>query len=316
MSCRVDTSPLIAGACVVSAYDGLGITGAALRAATASGGSGPGLLYNDWDAGDDAKEFRALLVTAPSAGTLTLNEDGSFSLVGAPDGTYSLTYRLFVDGADLGTATAAITMGAGGSVFSVAAAGIASTLATGSPSAAFSISSTFAASPGGIASTMAFGAPALSFTVPLTFSLTPIGLASALAFGGANFAATYDVESLLTLAQAQQYLSMALGVELPSFIVEAAIEKAAPYVPAMVDAGYSHADQVMVLCISVALIAAAGMPRRLGNQAAPSGASRGFKYSERDLWALRRSLAALDTAGIMNQAVGPDPTAVAMFMVV
>ncbi|MEJ1938144.1 Ig-like domain-containing protein, partial [Nostoc sp. NIES-2111] len=108
MSCRVDTSPLIAGSCVVSLYAGLGVTGSELRATTGAGASGAGLLFNDWDTGDDAKEFRALLVTAPSSGALTLNEDGTFSLTGAADGSYSLTYRLFVDGADLGTASASI----------------------------------------------------------------------------------------------------------------------------------------------------------------------------------------------------------------
>ena len=121
---------------------------------------------------------------------------------------------------------------------------------------------------------------------------------------------------MLTLSQAQQYLFMALGVELPAFIVQAAIDKALPCVPAMVDAGYSNADQVMVLCIAVAIIAAAGMPKRLASQGAPTGASRSFKYTDRDLWALRRSLAALDTAGVMTQVVGPDPTAVTLFMVV
>lgn len=157
------------------------------------------------------------------------------------------------------------------------------------------------------------------FVAQATAALAVTAAASALMDGfssSASAAVTGDSVELLTLSQAEQYLMMALGVELPQFIVQAAIEKAAPYVPAMVDAGYSHADQVMVLCISVALIAAAGMPRRLGNQAAPSGASRGFKYTERDLWALRRSLAALDTAGIMTSVVGPDPTAVAMFMVI
>lgn len=111
MSCRVDTSPLIAGACVVSLYPGLGIDGATMRATTGTGAHGPGLLYNDWDAGDDAKEFRALIETPPAAGTFTPYEDGSFTLAGAADGSYSVVYRLFVDGADLGTATSTITVG-------------------------------------------------------------------------------------------------------------------------------------------------------------------------------------------------------------
>lgn len=110
MSVRVDTSSLIAGACVVG-NRGLGITGAVIRATTATGTHGPGYLYNDWSSGDDAKEFRGLIVTPPSGGTFKSYEDGSFDLTGAVDGTYGFTYRLFVDGADLGVATSSIVVG-------------------------------------------------------------------------------------------------------------------------------------------------------------------------------------------------------------
>jgi hypothetical protein len=80
-----------------------------------AGEHGPSYLYNDLSLPADAnKEIRGLIVTAPSAGTFFAFEDGSFSLVGAPDGTYTFTYRLFVDGADLGTATATIVIGAAG----------------------------------------------------------------------------------------------------------------------------------------------------------------------------------------------------------
>lgn len=103
MKSRYD-APLIAGKCVYG-NPGLGVTGAVIRATTATGTHGPGLLYNDWDSGaDDAKEFRALIVSPPSSGTLFVFEDGSFTFNGAPDGAYTLTYRLFVDGVDLGVA--------------------------------------------------------------------------------------------------------------------------------------------------------------------------------------------------------------------
>lgn len=114
MSVRVDTTSLIAGAVVVGDR-GLGVTGAVIRATTATGTHGPGILYDDWDsAADDTKEFRALVVTPPASGTLYVWEDGSFTLTGAADGTYTLTYRLYVDGVDLGTAVETITIGAGG----------------------------------------------------------------------------------------------------------------------------------------------------------------------------------------------------------
>ncbi len=97
---------------VVYGDPGLGVLGSVIRATTATGAHGPGLLYNDWDnASDDNKEFRALIVTPPASGTLFAFEDGSFTLAGAANGIYTLTYRLFVDGADLGTATAAFSIG-------------------------------------------------------------------------------------------------------------------------------------------------------------------------------------------------------------
>lgn len=127
MSCRVDTSPLIAGACVVSVYSGLGITGAALRAATATGTHGAGWLYNDWDVGDDAQEFSLLVLSWPSSGTLVVNEDGSGRFTPATDGAFSATYQLRVDGANVGSpVTVTLQSGAG-----LAPAAITSTLAMG-----------------------------------------------------------------------------------------------------------------------------------------------------------------------------------------
>ena len=103
-------APLIANR-LVYGVDGLGVLGSVIRATTATGAHGPGLLYNDWDSGDDAKRFRALVVTPPASGSLFVHEDGSFTLSGAANGIYTLTYRLFVDGADLGTATATFSVG-------------------------------------------------------------------------------------------------------------------------------------------------------------------------------------------------------------
>ena len=108
MSLRIDTGEPIGGALVVGGT-GLGVTGAQILAGTA--GPPPGLMFNDVDAGDEAKEFRALIVTPPSAGTLFVREDGSFTLTGAPDGVYEVVYQLIVDGADLGLTTATITVG-------------------------------------------------------------------------------------------------------------------------------------------------------------------------------------------------------------
>lgn len=109
MSLRIDTAELISGAYVIG-DTGLGVLGSAVPS---EGEHGASYLYNDLSLpADSSKEIRGLIVTPPSAGTFFAYEDGSFSLVGAPDGEYTFTYRLFVDGVDLGTATATIEIGA------------------------------------------------------------------------------------------------------------------------------------------------------------------------------------------------------------
>lgn len=120
---------------------------------------------------------------------------------------------------------------------------------------------------------------------------------------------------MISTTQAQQYLDQALGITVPAFLVRIAVEKVEAAEPAMLDAGYSEADQVLIQCMAVALIAAAGAPRRLGSQAAPSGASRSFKYADKDLSALRHVLTALDTAGTVTALVGPDPVTGTMLLV-
>lgn len=121
---------------------------------------------------------------------------------------------------------------------------------------------------------------------------------------------------MITSAQASQYLDQALGVSVPAFIVDAAVSKVAAAEAAMVSAGYSAVDQVLIQCLAVAIIASAGSPRRIASQGAPSGASRSFKNPDGDLSALRRSLAALDTSGTVTALVGGDPSAATLFMVV
>ena len=108
MSLRVSPSPLIAGAVVVGGT-GLGVLGSLIPS---SGDAGASYLYNDLTLpADNNVEVRGLIVTPPSAGTFFAFENGSFTLTGAPNGSYSFVYRLFADGVDLGTATASIQIG-------------------------------------------------------------------------------------------------------------------------------------------------------------------------------------------------------------
>lgn len=107
---RASSSSLISGK-TVAGNRGLGVLASTVPS---TGLSGASFLYNDLTLpADNSKEVYGLILTVPSAGTFYAYEDGSFSLIGAPDGTYTFTYRLFVNGVDSGTATAVITVGAG-----------------------------------------------------------------------------------------------------------------------------------------------------------------------------------------------------------
>lgn len=121
---------------------------------------------------------------------------------------------------------------------------------------------------------------------------------------------------MITAEQAAEYLDASLGVTLPGFIVQAAVDEVAALEPAMLAAGYSASACTLVQCMAVAVIAAAGDPKRIASQGAPSGASRSFRYSDESLSALRRSLAAHDTAGTTAGLIGPDPAGGAFLMVV
>jgi hypothetical protein len=121
---------------------------------------------------------------------------------------------------------------------------------------------------------------------------------------------------VITAEQAAEYLDASLGVTLPVFIVQAAVDEVAALEPAMLAAGYSASVCTLVQCMAVAILAAAGDPRRIASQGAPSGASRSFTNGIGALAALRRSLAAQDRAGITSALVGPDPSAGTMLLVV
>lgn len=129
MSLRIDTAELIAGALVIGDV-GLGVRGDAIPPAGLHGAS---YLANDADPGDEAKEFRGHIVTPPAVGTFFAWEDGTFTLTGAPDGSYTFSYRLFVDGVDLGTATATVLVGGVTGVVG-SAAGVSAVVGTGSVS--------------------------------------------------------------------------------------------------------------------------------------------------------------------------------------
>ena len=120
---------------------------------------------------------------------------------------------------------------------------------------------------------------------------------------------------MITLADATTYLDEALGITVPAFIVQAAVDDVAALEPSMLDAGYSAATIVRIQAMAVAIVAGADSARRIQSQGAPSGSSRSFKNSDQAITRLRRSLAALDTAGITAGLIGPDPTTGTLLLV-
>jgi hypothetical protein len=101
MSWSCDSTELFAGAWLTSAYPGLGVPGSLVPS---SGDSGPAYLYNDLALPADANaEVTGRILSWPSAGTLTVNEDSSFIFSGASDGSYSFTYQARFDGVDIGS---------------------------------------------------------------------------------------------------------------------------------------------------------------------------------------------------------------------
>jgi hypothetical protein len=120
---------------------------------------------------------------------------------------------------------------------------------------------------------------------------------------------------MLTLAQATAYLDETLGITVPSFVVQAALDDVAPREAAMLAAGYTAAATMRIQAMAVAILAGADFARRVQSQGAPSGASRSFKNDDGALTELRRALSALDTAGTVADLLGPDPSAGTLLLV-
>lgn len=120
----------------------------------------------------------------------------------------------------------------------------------------------------------------------------------------------------VSLGQVNQYLDQVLSMTLPSFVVQAALAKVETLEPAMTTAGYDADTITLVTVMATCVVAAAGAPRQVSSQSAPSGASRAFRLQANAMSALRRSLEGLDTAGVTAAVVGPDPAAGSLFLAV
>lgn len=108
-SVRIDSVPLIAGACVVG-VSGLGVLA---RDVPATGPDGPAFGWNDLETVDADQEVRWLILTRPEEGTLTMQEDSSGRFDGAPANTTQHFYlRPFIDGKPRPDKLVAVTIGA------------------------------------------------------------------------------------------------------------------------------------------------------------------------------------------------------------
>lgn len=184
----------------LQAYPGLGVPALVI----ASGGThGPSHLLNDLSLPADAdKEYRFAIVTPPASCALALYPDGSY-IATPPPGTVNLTdsfvYRLLEDGADLGTATQIIVIGAG------TAGSYTATMA------ALAAGSTYA---GGAATyTAPGGAPAYTAT------MAALVAGSAYAGGAAVYAAPYVETAMEPVTVAEAKLAARVdGTELDAVI--------------------------------------------------------------------------------------------------
>lgn len=170
MSCRVDTAPLLPGACVVSLYAGHGIRGDAI-AATGEHGASP--IYNDLSLpADAAKEYRWAITVPPASGALDPAEDGSYTYTpptGATNLTATYTYRLWEDGVDIGTATETIVLGSGsGSAYAgtVAGMGVATSAAGGVGAYTAPDAPAYAGTVGGLSVAASVAGGAGAYTAP------------------------------------------------------------------------------------------------------------------------------------------------------
>lgn len=89
----------------------VGLNASRILAETASGDHGPGLLYDEAQA-NPGKQLRLRITSLPGSGGLTVSENGSFELVGAADGAYSIGYDWYADNLIGGSDVATIAVGA------------------------------------------------------------------------------------------------------------------------------------------------------------------------------------------------------------
>lgn len=87
----------------------VGLIASQIVSETATGDSGPGLLYDEALV-NTGKQLRVHITSAPASGSLFAEENGSFTLTGAADGSYTIGYQYYVDNVLAGSDTATVNV--------------------------------------------------------------------------------------------------------------------------------------------------------------------------------------------------------------
>ena len=110
MTWLTDRNQMNAGQWLTSRFNGLGAPGSVIPA---TGVDGPPFGYGDLTLPDDlTAEVRWAILRWPTAGTLTVDEDSSFTFTGAPAGRYFFDVEGFKDGRSTGAKRVFLLTGA------------------------------------------------------------------------------------------------------------------------------------------------------------------------------------------------------------
>jgi len=88
----------------------VGILASKIVTDTATGDSGPGLLYDEALA-NAGVQLRLRVTSMPSSGSLFVHEDGSFEFTGASDGQHVIAYNWYSDNVQAGSDSAIVSVG-------------------------------------------------------------------------------------------------------------------------------------------------------------------------------------------------------------
>ncbi len=223
MSWLSDSTELVSGGWLSSAYEGHGVRGDQVPA---SGTHGAALLFQHVALPSEAaNEFRWVPTATPGSGTFALYEDSSATLTGAPDGSYAVTGQWYKDGVLGGTSNNTIVIGTtalgalltvSASIFGGSASGGGATVAQGALLTA-TLSMSGGAASGGAAAPVSFAGtvPTISTSVgasftynfapffsgaltPYTYTLASGALPSGITLVGSQFVGTATVVQSLS----------------------------------------------------------------------------------------------------------------------